>query len=340
MRELVVLGTASQAPTRYRNHNGYFLHWDDEGVLFDPGEGTQRQMLLAGVKVSATTRICITHFHGDHCLGLPGVVQRMSLDEVSHPVDLYYPAGGERFAQRLLGASVFDRRVELRRHPVGGADDPGRSAPIRLVQCGPPFALWAGRLDHEPETVGWRLEEPDGRTIVPERLAANGISGPDVGRLVSQGALTPPGHDAVVRVEEVSVERPGQVVAFVMDTALCDTAFALAEGATLLVCEATFAQAEVELARRFRHLTAAQAGRIAAESGVGQLVITHFSQRYGDAGVLRDEAAAVFPHVVCAEDLARVAVPPRRPAPPGPSAPGARPPAQPGSDSWPAGVSP
>jgi ribonuclease Z len=82
-RELVVLGTASQAPTRTRNHNGYLLRWDDEGILFDPGEGTQRQLTLAGVAASAITRICITHFHGDHCLGLPGVIQRLSLDRVA-----------------------------------------------------------------------------------------------------------------------------------------------------------------------------------------------------------------------------------------------------------------
>ena len=92
-RELVVLGTASQAPTRSRNHNGYFLRWDDEGLLFDPGEGTQRQMLFAGITASQITRICITHFHGDHCLGLPGVLARMSLDRVPHTVEVSYPAG-------------------------------------------------------------------------------------------------------------------------------------------------------------------------------------------------------------------------------------------------------
>ena len=84
-RELVVLGTASQAPTRSRNHNGYLLLWDDEGLLFDPGEGTQRQMLFAGVTASRITRICITHFHGDHCLGLPGVLARIMTTASSSP---------------------------------------------------------------------------------------------------------------------------------------------------------------------------------------------------------------------------------------------------------------
>src|ERR671928_808399 len=105
-RELVVLGTASQAPTRYRNHNGYLLRWDDAGILFDPGEGTQRQLLLAGVTASAVDRICITHFHGDHCLGLPGVLQRLSLDQAVGPVSVYFPAGGQVYFDRLHHAAV------------------------------------------------------------------------------------------------------------------------------------------------------------------------------------------------------------------------------------------
>src|SRR3954470_14026236 len=110
-RELVVLGTASQAPTRYRNHNGYLLRWDADAILFDPGEGTQRQMPLAHVSPPAITRICISHFHGDHCLGLPGVVQRLSLDRVTHAVPIHYPASGEPWFQRLRHASMFNDRT-------------------------------------------------------------------------------------------------------------------------------------------------------------------------------------------------------------------------------------
>jgi ribonuclease Z len=306
VRELIILGTASQTPTRYRNHNGYMLHWDGEAILFDPGEGTQRQLLLAGVSPWALRRICITHFHGDHCLGLPGVVQRLSLDRVTHPVEIFFPSSGQVYLDRLLHAAVFDENVEIRQRPVIG---PG------VVVSGPPFALVAKPLDHVPDTLGWRLEEPEGRSLVPGRLRAAGIAGPDVGELQRTGVIEVGGRR--VRIEEVSVVRPGQVVAFIMDTGLCDGAFELARGADLVVCEATFASAEADLARQYHHLTAAQAGRIAAEAGARRLVISHFSQRYRDETILLDEARAHFDDVVAARDLLRVPVPARRhPLPP------------------------
>src|ERR1041385_4101660 len=87
IREAVFLGTASQVPTRTRNHNALFLFWDDLGILFDPGEGTQRQMVHAGIAATQITHIAITHFHGDHCLGLAGIIQRLSLDRVERPVE-------------------------------------------------------------------------------------------------------------------------------------------------------------------------------------------------------------------------------------------------------------
>jgi ribonuclease Z len=308
VRELVVLGTASQAPTRYRNHNGYFLRWDDAGILFDPGEGTQRQMILAGVRSSSITHVCVTHFHGDHCLGLAGVVQRLSLDAVAHSVALFFPATGGVYVERLLGASIFEQRVALRLHPVDVPTPP--DGPI-AVETTPGFSIKAARLDHGPTTLGWRIEEPPGRTMLPDRLEALGVRGPDVGLLQQRGTITVPSRHEPVRVEEVSVERPGQAMAFVMDTGLCQAALELARGADLLVCEATFAEAESELATKYRHLTAAQAGRLAAAAGARRLVITHFSQRYPDAERLLEEAAAEFPDVVGAHDLLTVSVPSR-----------------------------
>jgi ribonuclease Z len=305
-RELVVLGTASQAPTRTRNHNGYLLRWDAEGLLFDPGEGTQRQMLFAGVTASQITRICITHFHGDHCLGLPGVLQRMSLDRVPHVVQACYPAENQQVFTRLRHAALFRDVVNLRERPVAGGGTVIEAATFRVE---------AQPLSHNVPAIGYRLLEPDGRRMLPGKLAAHGIAGPDVGRLQREHSLAVGGQ--VVTLEQVSEPRRGQRFAFIMDTRLCDAAFALADGADMVVCEGTFADAEATLAAEYGHLTAGQAGRIAAESGARLLVLTHFSQRYdsGDGQRLAGEAAMTFGgNVVLANDLDRIPVPPRRPA--------------------------
>jgi ribonuclease Z len=301
-RELVVLGTASQAPTRTRNHNGYFLRWDAEGFLFDPGEGTQRQMLRAGVPSSAITRLCLSHFHGDHVLGVPGVVQRLSLDAVPHPVVAHYPASGQVFFDRLRHASVFHEVAEIRECPL--TDD----GPVAEGSFG---TLEVRRLDHLVESFGYRLVEPDGRRMLPGELARAGVIGPDVGRLQREGSLVVGGR--TVRLEDVSVPRRGQRFAFVMDTRLCDGVHELADGADLLVIESTFLAEDADLAQRYGHLTAAQAGAVAESAGVRRLVLTHFSQRYLEPERFGDEAAAAFGgEVVVAADLDRIAVPPRR----------------------------
>ncbi|MFQ6392257.1 ribonuclease Z [Nocardia sp. KC 131] len=302
-RELVVLGTASQVPTKQRNHNGYLLRWGEEGVLFDPGEGTQRQMSYAGVSVTDITRIAVTHFHGDHCLGLPGVIQRINLDRVAHPVDVYYPASGDRYFDRLSNATAFHRTVELRPHPIAG---PG---PLDTPDA--PFALTAVPLSHSVEAFGYRLVEPDGVRMLPERLHAIGLRGPAVGQLQRNGSIE--WGRRTVTLDEVSERRPGQSFAFVMDTRLCAGVDELAAGVDMLVIEATFLDLDAHLAEEYGHLTAGQAARVAAAAGVHTLVLTHFSQRYRTLDEHFAEAARHFTgKIVVAEDLARISLPPRR----------------------------
>jgi ribonuclease Z len=262
-RELVVLGTASQAPTRTRNHNGYFLRWDALGLLFDPGEGTQRQMLLAGVTASSIGTICVTHFHGDHCLGLPGVLQRMALDQVTHDVQVCYPAASGEYFGRLRHASAFRDTLRLTERPL-----PGQGG---TIVPGDALTLEARPLSHRVPTLGYRLVEPDGRRMRPDLLVAHGISGPDIGRVQKMGKILRNGK--LVHLADVSEPRSGQKFSFVMDTRLCDAAFELARDADMLVCESTFANADASLAHEYGHLTAGQAGRIAAEAFTGEVVV-------------------------------------------------------------------
>jgi ribonuclease Z len=304
VRELVVLGTASQVPTRLRNHNGYLLRWDGEGILFDPGEGTQRQMLHAGVAAHDIDRICVTHFHGDHSLGLAGVIQRINLDQVPHPVTAHYPASGQRFFDRLRYSTAYRETAELVQAPATGEGG--------VLGRTPAYTLEAHRLEHPVESYGYRLTEPDGRRMLPEKLAEHSVAGPDIGWLQREGEL------GGVTLDQVSEVRRGQRFAFVMDTRLCDGVYRLADGCDLLVIESTFLDEDEQLAVDHGHLTAGQAARVARDADVRHLVLTHFSQRYTDPEAFARQArdAGFAGELTVAADLLRIPVPTRHlPAP-------------------------
>ncbi len=301
VRQLVVLGTGSQVPTRYRNHNGYLLLWDGDGFLFDPGEGTQRQMTMANVATSQITNICLTHFHGDHCLGLPGVLQRISLDQVPHPVHVHFPASGHRYYEHLKEASIYDDRADIRPHPHERAG---------LIAESPAWTLSTAPLRHRTPAWGYRLEEPDGWTIDADAAKEAGLEGPAVGVLKRHGSVQI--GDRTVRLDDVARPRRGQKFAFLMDTIPCEGASLLAQGVDMLVCESTYLSSESTEARTYGHMTADDAGRLAAEAGAGRLVLTHFSQRYPMDAPFVAEARRHHPDVIAATDLMRVAMPDRR----------------------------
>jgi ribonuclease Z len=312
VRELVVLGTASQVPTRYRNHNGYLLRWDGEGFLFDPGEGTQRQLIHAGVSSTDITKICITHFHGDHCLGLAGISQLLSLDGCPHPVHVFFPGSGEKFYRRLRTASIYHDRAEVHGHPITESAAATQLHEIWSADVGgKPLALSVLSLSHGVPTLGYRLEERTGWTLQPDKLAAAGLRGAVIKQLQRDGFVEL--EDRRVGIEDVGVPRRGQVVAFVMDTRLCDNAFELASGADMLICESTYLEEDRDKAKDHGHLTAKQAAQIAKQAGVRTLVLTHFSRRYERTAPFLAEAREVFTEgeVIAAKDFDVLSLPKR-----------------------------
>jgi ribonuclease Z len=256
-------------------------------------------LVRAGVAAHDLNRVCVTHFHGDHCLGLAGVIQRINLDRVPHPVTAHYPRSGQHFFTRLRYSTAYRETVGLTEAPV--------DADGTLAVTGS-YTLQARRLSHPVESYGYRLVEPDGRRMLPQRLAALGVRGPDVGRIQREGAL------GDVRLEDVSEVRRGQRFAFIMDTRLCEGVHALAEDCDLLVIESTFLDEDEQLAVEHGHLTAGQAAAVARDAGVRHLVLTHFSQRYSDPDEFERQArAAGFEgELTVAHDLLRVPVPKRR----------------------------
>ncbi|MGI5167330.1 ribonuclease Z [Spirillospora sp. CA-253888] len=306
-RDLLVLGSASAVPTRNRNHNGYLLRFDGRGLLFDPGEGTQRQLVRAGAAANDVHWICVTHFHGDHCLGVPGMVQRIARDGVAHRVDAAYPASGSVYWERLRHATAFHDTDVIHDHPLSGE--------VMEIDTGDaPFSLVARRLSHPVEAYGYRLAEPDGVTMLPAELARRGVRGPLVRRLQEEGRVTAP-DGTTVALAECSVPRPGQKVAFIMDTRMCDAVPELADGADMLIIESTFLDEEAALATAYGHLTAGEAGKVAAGAGARLLVLTHFSERYREEDEPRfvEQAAAAFGgEIVLVHDLDRIPLPARR----------------------------
>ena len=294
VRDLVILGCSAQQPTRLRNHGAYLLRWHNEGLLFDPGEGTQRQFIFAEVAPPTVTRIFISHFHGDHCLGLGSMLMRLNLDRVSHPIYCYYPASGKTYFDRLRYGTLYRNRIRVIEYPI---------AREGIVHKDATFTIEAKFLDHGVDNVGWRITEADSIKFDKKKLKAKKIGGVQVRELQEKGSLTLDGQ--TTRLSEVSVMRKGDVFACVIDTKYCQNAVDLAKGAKLFLCESTYLERHRELAISHAHMTAKQAATVAKQAGVQKLILTHFSARYRDLMPFVEEACPIFPNVEAADDFKR-----------------------------------
>ena len=271
LRELVILGCSSQQPTRYRNHGAYLVRWNNEGFLFDPGEGTQRQFIFANIAPPCVTKIFISHFHGDHCLGLGSMLMRLNLDKVTHPIHCYYPASGKVYFDRLRFGTMYHEVIHVVEHPI---EKEG------IVEIGDDFTIEAYFLEHGVDNLGWRIQESNSRKFDANQLKAHGVKGPAVKELEKAGKLLIDGK--LVFLEDVSTVRPGDVLAVAIDTLLCPNLYRIASNAKLFLCESTYLEEHSQLAKEHYHLTAKQAASVAKEAGVQELVLTHFSARYQD----------------------------------------------------------
>lgn len=291
-RDLTILGCSSQQPTRKRNHGAYLIRWNEEGLLFDPGEGTQRQFIFANIAPTCVTRIFVSHFHGDHCLGLGSMLMRLNLDKVTHPIHCYYPASGQAYFERLRHGTIYHQTIQIVEHPIKHEG---------IVEEDAHFKIEARFLEHGVDNLGWRITEKDTRKFDKQKLSSLGVKGPNVRILEEQKEIVIDGKK--VHLNEVSWIKKGDVVAVAIDTLPCQAAVDLARGAKLFLCESTYLESHRELAEKHNHLTAAQAAEIARAAGAERLILTHFSARYQDAEDFAKEARPIFSNTQAAEDL-------------------------------------
>ena len=314
--QVTFLGTSSGVPTRARNVSAVALRLPQrsEMWLFDCGEGTQHQFLRSDLRLSQLRRVFITHMHGDHVFGLPGLLASLGLAGNSNAgVDLYGPDPLDSFLKGALSTSSTRIGYPLQVHRVRQAAEQGSvlfEDDELIVRCTP--------LTHRVPAYAYRIEQKPlaGRFDIEKARALGIPPGPIYAHLKRGETVTLDDGRCIDGTSLCGPERPGVSVVYCTDTVFSEAAVELARGADLLIHESTFAHAEAEMAFQKQHSTSTMAAQTAAEAGVGQLVLTHLSPRYvpGNAVTpndLLEEAQAIFPNTVLAKDFLCLDVKPR-----------------------------
>ena len=299
---LVLLGTSASRPTVERNVSSIALVREGETMLFDCGEGTQRQMMRYGVAFSLSD-IFFTHFHADHVIGVIGLMRTMALQGRTDVLRLWGPKGADRHLKRAeqFGVDRLTFPVEIKELDAGE----------RVKRTG--YSIAAFAVDHGPGLAfGYALIEDDRKgRFDPEHARTLGVpEGPMWGQIHRGESVTLPDGRVVEPSELVGPRRPGRTVVMTGDTSPCTATEEMARGADLLVHEATFGDEEAERAKETGHSTAREAGALARRAGCRRLLLTHFSARYSrDAAELEAQAKAEFPDVTIGKDGMEVEVP-------------------------------
>ncbi|MBI5391440.1 ribonuclease Z [Candidatus Woesearchaeota archaeon] len=298
MIKIVFLGTQGMQPTKERGLPSIYVQFGQEKMLVDCGEGTQRQMRVAGLKPAQLTKIFISHFHADHVLGLAGMMRNLAANDYSGTLEIYGPKGLETYYHHLTNSSF----------------NPVENVKVRLIEIKEgilfednEFMTEVKHLAHSVPSYGINIIEKPKRKMNMSYLKKIGLTKhPLLGELQR-------GKDIVWRGKKITVAKAtylteGKKITFIQDTAYHDDCVELAKEADLLISESTFEEKEREKAQEYKHLTSRQAALIAKKARAKRLILTHFSQRYKDVSQLQKEAKAVFKNVICAKDFDEVEI--------------------------------
>lgn len=291
---LKFLGTSCMKPTKDRNQFSLFINYRDTGILVDCGEGTQRQLKIAGIKLSKINKILITHWHGDHVLGIPGLLQSMSASDYTAELEIYGPKGTKGKLDYLFKAFEFDNKLNIKvievKDGINFEDD------SLIIESYP--------MRHSVPCVAYSIKEKDKWTIDSSKVKSLKLYGTQVGKLQNGESIKHKGKE--ITPNEVGKIKSGQKVGIILDTSLNENCYKVANHADILVCEAVYSSELEDKAEKYMHLTAKDAALIANKSNVRKLVLAHFSTRYKNTHDIEKDARDYFDDVVSAEDFMEI----------------------------------
>ena len=287
-------------PTKERNVSAVFVQYKNQGILFDCGEGTQRQMNIAGIKRTSVTKVFLSHWHGDHVGGLIGLLQTLGNEEANPRLEIYGPTGTKQRMENLLKTCQFELSVDIIVKEL---------KPVKKEICceTEDFFVECAQMEHKVSCIGYTLVEKDKRKINMDYLKKQGVpEGPHLRTLQEGKQIT--WKRKKIAVEKATFVQKGKKIAYVIDTIPCTNAVLLAQDADVLICESTFASALKEKADEYKHMTAKDAALLAQQANAKKLILTHFSQRYKTTHEIEEDAKTYFPEVVCAYDFMKIKV--------------------------------
>lgn len=295
--ELEFLGTSSAVPSKQRNHTSISLKAFGEVMLFDCGEGTQRQLTNAHISPMKINKIFITHFHGDHILGLPGLIQSMGFRGRENTLDIYGPKGLETLINTIQHIGYFIINYPINFHEI---QEDGKIIETEEYQIECAF------VEHNVPTLAYSITEKKKPRFLREKAIELGVPvGPDFGRLHNGETITIEGKEITPDMV-LGPHRTGKKITYSGDTRPTENLVKLAENSDILIHESTYEISDEEKAINNAHSTSKDAAKIAEKANVKHLILTHFSTRYINTDTIKEEATAIFPNTTVAFDFLKI----------------------------------
>ena len=293
--KITFLGTSAMLPTKERNPNAIFISYNTEGILIDCAEGTQRQLRIAGISPSKITKLLITHWHGDHVLGIPGLLQSLSMSNYNKVLQIYGPKGSKEFLKNMLNGLIFKSRIKYEITEINNG----------VFYKDKDLILKADEVKHNAPCLSYSIIEQDKYKINLDYTKKFGLTQhPLLGELQKGKNITYQGK--LITVNKATILKKGKKVAIIIDSSYEKNLINISKNANLLICESTWL--EKDKLKDYDHLTSKQAGIIAKKSKVKKLILTHFSQRYKSLDEVLKEARKEFKNTECAYDLMNLEV--------------------------------